>query len=91
MCLAIPGLVDQVFEQDGLQMGRVDFCGVKRVTCLEYTPSARVGDYVLVHVGFAINIINADEAKETYEMLKLLGELDEMSSPGIPDSSREVK
>lgn len=80
MCLAIPGLVDEIFEQDGLRMARVDFCGVKRQTCLAYTPAAEVGDYVLVHVGFAINIINADEAKETYEMLKMIGELDELPS-----------
>jgi len=80
MCLAIPGRVEETFEQDGLTMARVDFCGIKRVTCLAYTPDAMPGDYVLVHVGFAINIINEDEAKETYEMLKTLGELEPMSS-----------
>jgi hydrogenase expression/formation protein HypC len=76
MCLAIPGLVEEIFEQDGLKMARVNFCGVKRVSCIEYTPEAAVGNYVLVHVGFALNIINEDEAKETYKMLELIGELD---------------
>ncbi len=75
MCLAIPGRVETIFEQDGLKMAKVDFLGVKRVTCIEYTPEAVVGCYVLVHVGFALNIINEDEAKETYEMLKQMGEL----------------
>jgi len=76
MCLAIPGYVEEIFQQDGLQMARVDFLGIKRVTCIEYTPDAKVGDYVLVHVGFALNLINEDEAKDTYRMLKLIGELD---------------
>jgi hydrogenase expression/formation protein HypC len=77
MCLAIPGRVDEIFETNGLRMAKVDFCGVRRVTCLEYTPEAMLGDYVLVHVGFAINVIDESEAKQTYEMLKQLGELDE--------------
>ncbi|MBX9667790.1 MAG: HypC/HybG/HupF family hydrogenase formation chaperone, partial [Candidatus Obscuribacterales bacterium] len=79
MCLAVPGRVEDIFERDGLKMAKVDFCGVKRVTCLVYTPTATVGDYVLVHVGFALNIINEKEAKETYEMLKVMGELGEFS------------
>lgn len=78
MCLAIPGSIYEIFERDGLKMAKVDFCGIKRTTCLAYTPTAVIGDYVLVHVGFAINIINEDEAKETYEMLKLIGGLDEL-------------
>ncbi len=80
MCLAVPGRVEDIFEQDGLTMAKVDFCGVKRVTCLAYTPTATVGNYVLVHVGFALTIINEKEAKETYEMLKVMGELGEFSS-----------
>ena len=77
MCLAIPGRVDEIFETNGLRMAKVDFCGVRRVTCLEYTPEAALGDYVLVHVGFAINVIDESEAKQTYEISKQLGELDE--------------
>lgn len=78
MCLAIPGLVKEIFASDGLKMARVDFCGVTRTTCIEYTPDVCVGDYVLVHVGFAINIINEDEAKKTYDLLQQLGELTEV-------------
>lgn len=83
MCLAIPGLVKEVFESDGLRMAHVDFCGVTRSTCIEYTPQVRIGDYVLVHVGFAINIINADEAEKTYELLKQLGELTEIADSDL--------
>jgi hydrogenase expression/formation protein HypC len=78
VCLAIPGLVKELFESDGLKMARVDFCGITRSTCIEYTPQANIGDYVLVHVGFAINLINEEEAQKTYELLKQLGELKEV-------------
>ncbi len=74
MCLAIPGRIEEIFEKDGLSMARVDFGGVKRVTCLEYVPNAIAGDYVLVHVGFALNIVNEAEAVRTLELLKTLGE-----------------
>ena len=75
MCLALPGRIEQIFEKDGLSMARVDFGGIKKVTCLEYTPTAVLGDYVLVHVGFALNIIDADEAESTLEMLKAAEEV----------------
>ncbi|MBZ0188419.1 MAG: HypC/HybG/HupF family hydrogenase formation chaperone [Candidatus Obscuribacterales bacterium] len=76
MCLAIPGLITDIFEKDGLKMASVDFGGVKRTTCLAYTPEARKGSYVLVHVGFAINIVNEEEALATLEMLKQTEGLD---------------
>ncbi|MBX9693888.1 MAG: HypC/HybG/HupF family hydrogenase formation chaperone [Cyanobacteria bacterium] len=78
MCLAIPGRIEEIFQRDGLSMARVNFDGVKRVTCLEYTPSAVVGDYVLVHVGFALSVINEKEAQETLELLKIGGGLSEL-------------
>lgn len=65
MCLAIPGIVETVFEKDGLKMSKVNFGGIKRSACLEYTPEAKVGDYVLVHVGFALSIIDEQEALRT--------------------------
>lgn len=65
MCLAIPGMVESVFEKDGLKMGKVDFAGLKRNVCLEYCPSARAGQYVLVHVGFALSIIDDESALQT--------------------------
>lgn len=79
MCLAIPGLIESIYCQDKLAMAKVNFGGVKRATCLSYVPQAKEGDYVLVHVGFALSVINEDEAQSTLKLLKDLGELDEIS------------
>ena len=65
MCLAIPGIVETIYAADGLKMAKVNFGGIKRAACLEYTPEAKVGDYVLVHVGFALSVINEQEALQT--------------------------
>ena len=82
MCLAIPGKVIEVFEDRGLRMGRVDFGGTVKKACLEQLPEAGVGDYVLVHVGFALARIDEEQARETLELLhrglELQRELDEM-------------
>jgi hydrogenase expression/formation protein HypC len=81
MCLAIPGKVVQIDEADGLKMARVDFGGVQRRACLDYVPTTQIGDYVLVHVGFAISKIDEAEALRTYEYLAELGQLaDELGS-----------
>lgn len=77
MCLAIPGLVESIVIVDDLKMAKVNFGGIRRTACLEYTPDASAGDYVLVHVGFAISVIDEKEAKETYEILAASGEMDE--------------
>jgi hydrogenase expression/formation protein HypC len=69
VCLAIPGCVDQRFEANGLPMARVDFNGVRRDVCLAYVPDAREGDYVVVHVWFAISIIDAAEAARSLALL----------------------
>lgn len=71
MCLAIPGLVESVFENNGLKMAKVNFGGIRKTTCLQYTQDARVGSYVLVHVGFAISIIDEQEAAQTLKALQL--------------------
>jgi hydrogenase expression/formation protein HypC len=81
MCLGIPGRIIEIYEQDGLKMGRVDFGGVVRETCLAYVPQAQVGDYTIVHVGFALNIIDEDEAQETLALLDEIGALDEELGP----------
>jgi len=79
MCLAIPGkLLDVSVDSTGLRMGRADFGGIVKRICLEYTPDALPGDYVLVHVGFALSRIDAEEAARTYAALKELGELEEL-------------
>jgi hydrogenase expression/formation protein HypC len=70
MCLGIPGKLVEMREQDGLPMGKVDFGGILKDICLVYTPEAQVGQYVLVHVGFAISQIDEAEAQETFSYLE---------------------
>jgi hydrogenase expression/formation protein HypC len=75
MCLAIPGRIVEIYEEQGLRMGKLDFGGTVRKCCLQYIPDAVVGDYALVHVGFAISTIDAEEATRTYQLLQEMGEL----------------
>jgi len=77
MCLGIPGKIIEVYEANGLKMGKIDFGGVVRETCLAYVPEAEVGDYTIVHVGFALNIIDEDEAQKTLALLDEIGLLAE--------------
>ncbi|HTS65320.1 MAG TPA: HypC/HybG/HupF family hydrogenase formation chaperone [Candidatus Acidoferrales bacterium] len=77
MCLAIPGKIVETREIDGMRVGKVDFGGVTRDAYLDYVPEASLGDYVVVHVGFAISRIDAEEAKRTYELLEQMGLLAE--------------
>jgi hydrogenase expression/formation protein HypC len=73
MCLAIPGKVIEISDDAALLMGKVDFGGVRKEACLAYTPDVRVGDYVIVHVGFAISRMDEAEALITLEMLGQMG------------------
>lgn len=68
MCLAIPGKVVEIFKENSLKMGRVDYSGTSSVACLEYAPEASIGDFVIVHAGFAISVIDEAEARETLEL-----------------------
>jgi len=77
VCLAIPGKIVETREIDGMRVGKVDFGGVTRDAYLDYVPEANLGDYVVVHVGFAISRIDAEEAKRTYELLEQMGLLAE--------------
>jgi hydrogenase expression/formation protein HypC len=77
MCLGIPGKIIEVYETNGLPMGKIDFGGVIKEACLAYVPEAQVGDYTIVHVGFALNIIDEEEAQKTLELLSEIGALDE--------------
>ena len=90
MCLAIPGKVVQKEDRDGLLMGRVDFGGVVREVQLDFVPEVEVGEYVIVHVGFALSRLDAEEAARTLELLREMGELDD-SEVRIPDSEGEPK
>jgi hydrogenase expression/formation protein HypC len=85
MCLAIPGKVVETFDKDGMLMARVQFGGITREACLEYVPETVAGDYVLVHVGFAISRIDEAEAKRTYQALKELDQLTELESPVVEE------
>jgi hydrogenase expression/formation protein HypC len=73
MCLGIPAKLLEVSRQDDLPMGKVEFGGIVKDVCLAYTPEARVGDYVLVHVGFAISVIDETEAQEIFGYLEEIG------------------
>ncbi|GAA0717245.1 HypC/HybG/HupF family hydrogenase formation chaperone [Dactylosporangium roseum] len=75
MCLGIPGRIVAADDSGGLPMGTVDFSGVEREVCLAYVPEARVGDYVIVHVGFAISLVDEAEARRTLEMLRAMGDV----------------
>jgi hydrogenase expression/formation protein HypC len=77
MCLGVPGRIIEVYESNGLRMGTADFGGARREVCLTYTPDAGVGEYVLVHVGFAISVISEEEARETQSLLEEIGALGE--------------
>jgi len=79
MCLAIPGKILETRDEGGLRVAKVQFGGVTRDACLEYVPEAVPGDYVVVHVGFAISRIDAEEAERTYELLEQMGLLAEES------------
>ena len=85
MCLAIPGKVVEVFSQEGMQMARVQFGGITREASLDYVPETCVGDYVLVHVGFAISRVDEEEARRTYEALAEIDALGELEAPIVGD------
>jgi len=76
MCLAVPGRITEIYTREGLAMGRLDFGGVLREACLTYVPEARIGDYAIVHVGFALNLLSEAEAQATLEMLRQIVDFD---------------
>ena len=86
MCLAIPGKILAISQDNGVRAGRVEFGGIVRSVCLDYVPEAESGDYVMVHVGFAISQVDREEAERTYALLNemglLAGELPPEESPG---------
>jgi hydrogenase expression/formation protein HypC len=85
MCLAIPGKVIETYHEHDVLMGKVDFSGILKRVCLEHVPKANVGDYVLVHVGFALHCIDETEARRVFEFLDSMNQLDELQAPS--DSS----
>jgi len=81
MCLAIPGKILTAEDHNGIRIGRVQFGGITRETCLDFVPEAEVGDYVIVHVGFAISRVDPEEAQKSYELLESMGLLQEELGP----------
>lgn len=82
MCLAVPGKIISISENDDpiLRTGKVSFGGIIKEVNLAYVPEAQVGDYVIVHVGFAISKLDEAEAQKTFEYLREIGDLEELSS-----------
>lgn len=81
MCLGIPGKIIEISDDLGMRMGKVDFGGVVREACLEALPDAKIGDYTIVHAGFALNILSEDEAMETLTLLRDIAALDDELGP----------
>ena len=77
MCLAVPGKIEEILAEDGLTTGRVNFGGVVKKVCLDYVPEAKIGDYVIVHIGFALSIIDAETAELTLADFRAMGAFDE--------------
>lgn len=72
MCLGVPGKIVEIFENAGMSMGKIDFGGVTREVCLAYVPEAKIGDYAMIHVGFALNLMSESEANESLDLLRQL-------------------
>jgi hydrogenase expression/formation protein HypC len=90
MCLAVPGRVLEVEEKDGTKMAEVDFGGVRKSVCLEYIPDVQVGEYVVVHVGFAIQRLDEQSAMETLSNFEKLGILEEEFGDGFALAAKQA-
>ena len=83
MCLGVPGKILEIYEKEGLRMAQVDFSGVKREACIEHVPEAEVGDYAIIHVGFAISLLSEEEAQDTLDLLRQVLEAGEMEDEDL--------
>jgi len=90
MCLAVPGRVLTLAEQDGMTMAQVDFGGLRKQVCMAYIPDARIGEYVIVHVGFAIQRLDERSAQETLANFARLGILEEEFGDGVTPAARQA-
>ena len=89
MCLAIPGKVEGITGSDPItRMGRINFGGVIKEASLAYLPDVRIGEYVLVHVGFALSKIDEEEAKKVFQYLEQIGELSELAEAQFPTGAK---
>jgi hydrogenase expression/formation protein HypC len=85
MCLAVPGKITKIYDKDDIQMGTIDFDGITKEICLSYVPDIKIGEYALVHVGFAMQKLDEKSALETLQMFRELGILEE--ELGVEESS----
>lgn len=77
MCLAIPGKITKIYEKNGMLMGTIEINDVSREVCLSFVPEAQVGDYAIIHVGFALNLLSEQEAQETLTLLRDIASSDQ--------------
>jgi hydrogenase expression/formation protein HypC len=89
MCLGVPGKIIELYDVDGLKMGKVDFGGVVREACLEYVPEAGIDDYTVIHVGFAISLLSEEEAQASLEMLREIVNLEEELGMGTSGGKQQ--
>lgn len=89
MCLGIPGKVIRTFHEHDVLMGKVDFGGISKQVCLEHVPDVQIGQYVLVHVGFALSKIDEDEARQVFEFLDKMKQLDELEVASPSEATNE--
>jgi hydrogenase expression/formation protein HypC len=75
MCLGIPGRIQEIYDDHGTKMAKVDFGGVSREVCIEVIPDAKPGDWTIIHAGFALNLLSEEEAQETLDILQQMAEL----------------
>ncbi len=83
MCLGVPARIEEIYLKDGLHMARVDFGGVSREVCLDYVPEAKVGEYCIIHVGFAISLLSEAEAQETLALLNEIANIEDELGPKL--------
>jgi hydrogenase expression/formation protein HypC len=80
MCLAIPGKLTEIYQKDKLRMAKIDFGGIAKEICLEFVPEAELGDYALVHAGFAISLMTETEAQENIQLIQEVSRFDNEAS-----------
>lgn len=85
MCLGIPGIILNIYEDHGTKMAQVDFGGVTREACIEVIPEAKIGDWTIVHAGFALNLLSESEAQETLDILQKMSDLADLEEQGTFD------
>ncbi len=91
MCLGIPGQIKEIYESAGIRMGKVDFAGITKEVCLAYVPEIEVGDYTIVHVGFAITQLDEAAALESLRLFTEMGRLEEeLNAGGVPAAESEA-